>query len=244
VLGYRSMPPHVRQRIGRGNAVTAFMRLGNAEDAKAASEQIGMAYRFVLSQLTETVGESVTDTFGGSYTSTVGDSASVATSDSSNESVSAGTGRSSAFGGGKLPLLDSGSRSAQAGTSQGTSQSVSLTDGISTSTAWGVSTSRAAGDSESLARSLQRSRELVVEPAELQRLPVTAMIVSYGAGAERRVLLADANPAIGALPVATLAPLAGSPRAPADVTGPAGPGQALRQADPVPRPDRSPWPAP
>jgi hypothetical protein len=71
-----------------------------------------------------------------------------------------------------------------------------------------VSTSRATGDSESLARSLQRSRELVVEPSELQRLPVTAMIVSHGAGAGRRVLLADANPAIGALPVATLDSLA------------------------------------
>ncbi|HEX9040908.1 MAG TPA: hypothetical protein VF838_07740 [Trebonia sp.] len=208
VLGYRSMPPHVRQRIGRGNAVTAFMRLGNAEDAKAASEQIGTSYRFVLSQLTETVGESVTDTFGGSYTSTVGDSASIATSASRNESESAGTGRTSPVGGGVLPLLDGGSRSVQAGTSRGTTQSVSFTSGISTSTAWGVSTSRAAGDSESLARSLQRSRELVVEPSELQRLPVTAMIVSYGAGAERRVLLADANPAIGGLPVATLAPLA------------------------------------
>jgi hypothetical protein len=73
-----------------------------------------------------------------------------------------------------------------------------------------VSTSRAAGDSESLARSLQRSRELVVEPSELQRLPVTAMIVSHGSGADRRVLLADANPAIGALPVATLDALAES----------------------------------
>jgi hypothetical protein len=213
VLGYRSLPPHVRQRMGRGNAVTAFMRLGNAEDAKAASEQIGTAYRFVLSQLTETVGESVTDTFGGSYTSTVGDSASIATSASSNESKSAGTGRTTPVGGGVLPLRDGGSRSVQAGTSQGTSQSVSLTSGITTSTAWGVSTSRAAGDSESLARSLQRSRELVVEPAELQRLPVTAMIVSYGVGAERRVLLADANPAIGALPVATLASLTESSRA-------------------------------
>jgi hypothetical protein len=228
------MPPHVRQRIGRGNAVTAFMRLGNAEDAKAASEQIGTAYRFVLSQLTETVGESVTDTFGGSYTSTVGDSASVATSDSSNESTSAGTGRSSSFGGGVLPLLESGSRSVQAGTSQGTSQSVSLTSGISTSTAWGVSTSRAAGDSESLARSLQRSRELVVEPAELQRLPVTAMIVSYGAGAERRVLLADANPAIGALPVSTLAPLTDADRAAAGLIEPGPQDQPPRQAEPVP----------
>jgi hypothetical protein len=78
-----------------------------------------------------------------------------------------------------------------------------------------VSTSRAAGDSESLSRSLQRSRELVVEPSELQRLPATAMIVSHGAGAGRRVLLADANPAIGALPVATLAPLAESSGEPA-----------------------------
>jgi hypothetical protein len=215
VLGYRSMPPHVRQRIGRGNAVTAFMRLGNAEDAKAASEQIGTAYRFVLSQLTETVGGSVTDTFGGSYTSTVGDSASAAGSSSDSESRSTGTGRTSPSGGGVLPLRGGGSHSAQAGASWGTTRSVSLTAGISTSTAWGVSTSRAAGDSESLARSLQRSRELVVEPSELQRLPATAMIVSYGAGQERRVLLADANPAIGALPVATLASLAAAGRTPA-----------------------------
>ena len=218
VLAYRSMPPHVRQRVGRGNAAVAFMRLGNAEDAKAASEQIGMAHRFVISQLTETVGTSVTDTLGGSYTSTVGDSASVATSTSDSESRSTGTGRTSPSGGGVLPLRGGGSRSSQSGTSWGTSESASLTTGISTSTAWGVSTSRAAGDSESLARSLQRSRELIVEPSELQRLPVTAMIVSHGAGAGRRVLLADVNPAIGALPVATLAPLAD----PADFADPAG----------------------
>jgi hypothetical protein len=70
-----------------------------------------------------------------------------------------------------------------------------------------VSTSRATGDSESLARSLQRSRELLVEPSELQRLPTTAMIVSYAAPGGRRVLLADANPAIGGLGVATLTAL-------------------------------------
>jgi hypothetical protein len=219
VLGYRSMPAHVRQRIGRGNAAVAFMRLGNAEDAKAASEQIGMAHRFVLSQLTETVGTSVTDTLGGSYTSTVGDSAAHATSTSDSESRSTGSGRTSPSGGGVLPLRGGGSRSSQSGTSWGTTGSTSLTTGISTSTAWGVSTSRATGDSESLARSLQRSRELVVEPSELQRLPATAMIVSHGVGADRRVLLADANPAIGALPVATLTPLIEPGRAPADPTG-------------------------
>ena len=219
VLGYRSMPAHVRQRIGRGNAAVAFMRLGNAEDAKAASEQIGLAHRFVLAQLTETVGTSVTDTLGGSYTSTVGDSAANATSTSDSESRSTGSGRTSPSGGGVLPLRGGGSRSSQSGTSWGTTESTSLTTGISTSTAWGVSTSRATGDSESLARSMQRSREFVVEPSELQRLPVTAMIVSHGVGADRRVLLADANPAIGALPVATLTPLIEPSRAPADPTG-------------------------
>jgi hypothetical protein len=243
VLAYRSMPPHVRQRIGRGNAAVAFMRLGNAEDAKAASEQIGMAHRFVISQLTETVGTSVTDTLGGSYTSTVGDSASTAASLSGSESGSAGTGRTSPAGGGVMPLGGGGSRSSQSGTSWGTSTTASLTTGISTSTAWGVSTSRAAGDSESLARSLQRSRELVVEPTELQKLPSTAMIVSYGAGAGRRVLLADANPAIGALPVATLAPLAEPPGEPAALAEPVLPAaRSVTDAvlPPAPRPGPPP----
>jgi hypothetical protein len=207
VLAYRSTPPQVRQRIGRGNAVVAFMRMGNAEEAKAASEQIGSEHRFVLSQLTETVGTSVTDTAGGSYTSTVGDSASVAVSASDSESTSRGGGHSRATDRGFARPGGGGSVSTQTGATWGTSASVSLTEGISTSTAWGVSTSRATGDSESLARSLQRSREVIVEPAELQRLPPTAMIVSYAAATGRQVLLADANPAIGALPVATLTPL-------------------------------------
>jgi hypothetical protein len=207
VLAYRSMPPPVRQRIGRGNAAVAFMRLGNAEEAKAASEQIGTEHRFVVSQLTDTVGTSVTDTLGRSYTHTMGDSVSAATSVSDSVSTSDGTGYSHAAGAGVMPLGGGRSRSGQAGSSQGTSESVSLTAGISTSTAWGVSTSRATGDSESLARSLQRSRELLVEPSELQRLPVTAMIVSYAAPGGRRVLLADANPAIGALRVSTLTSL-------------------------------------
>ena len=208
VLAYRSLPPPVRQRIGRGNACVAFMRLGNAEDAKAASEQIGTEHRFVLSQLTETVGTSVTDTTGMSYTSTVGDSASVATSTSDSDSESRGSGRSRQAPGGSLPFGGGTSRSAETGRSRGSTQSASLTAGISTSTAWGVSTSRAAGDSESLARSLQRSREFLVEPAELQRLPASAMIVSYATAAGREVVLADANPAIGSLPVATTTPLA------------------------------------
>ena len=208
VLAYRSIPPQVRQRIGRGNACVAFMRLGNVEDAKAASEQIGTEHRFVLSQLTETVGTSMTDTIGASYTSTVGGSASVTTSSSDTDSVSRGDGRSRSAPSSFLPFGGSTSRSAETSTSRGSSRSESLTDGISTSTAWGVSTTLAAGDNQSLAESLQRSREFLVEAAELQRLPATAMIVNYATAEGRHVVLVDANPAIGGLPVATMTTLA------------------------------------
>lgn len=206
VLAYRSIPQRVRQRIGRGNSAVAFMRLGNAEDAKAASEQIGTQHRFVLSQLTETVGSSVTDTTGTSYTSTVGDSTSLASSDSASDSVSSGRGKNEPSG--FLPLDGASSRSREKGRSRGTSQTESFTAGISGSTAWGSSTSMATGSSESLARSLQRSREFLVEASELQRLPVTSVILSYATPAGRSVLMADANPAIGGLDAATLSPVA------------------------------------
>jgi hypothetical protein len=72
------------------------------------------------------------------------------------------------------------------------------------STAWGISTSRAASSSSSAARTTQRSRELLVEPHELQQLPPSAVIVTYAAPEGRRVVLADANPGLIALRTSTL----------------------------------------
>ncbi len=227
VLGYRAIPPQVRKRIGRGNAAVAFMRLGNAEDAKAASEQIGTEHRFVLSQLTETVGMSVSDTTGASYTSTVGSSSSLAVSSSDTESVSRGSGRARSAQSSFLPFAGaSTSRSGETTASRGTSESASFTAGISANTSWGVSTSLTAGDSQSLAQSLQRSREFLVEAGALQQLPPTAMIVSYATSAGRQAILADANPAIGSLAAATMTPLAEAGRfratVPAGETAPPG----------------------
>ncbi|WP_248962516.1 hypothetical protein [Sphaerisporangium perillae] len=74
VLTYRSLTPTVRERLGRGHAAVAFMRLGNAEDARVASEHMGTEHRLELAQLTETIGPTV-DGLNGSYTSTVGDGA-------------------------------------------------------------------------------------------------------------------------------------------------------------------------
>jgi len=200
VLAYRSIPPHVRQRLGRGNAAVAFMRLGNAEDAKAASEQLGTEHRFVLSQLTETIGLSVTDTTAGTYTSTTGSVSSVADSWSASEGTTRGTG-SSWTGQGPWPV--SFSRNAQAGESLSSGVSESVSAGINSSTAWGVTTSTATGDSESLALALQRSREFLVEQHQLQQLPASAMIITYAGPAGRQVVMADANPGIGGLSAAT-----------------------------------------
>jgi hypothetical protein len=204
VLAYRSLPAHVRERLGRGNAAVAFMRLGNAEDAKVASEQSGTEHRFELTQLTDTVGTSVTGTVGDSYTSTFGvaDSVSVSASTSETTGRSRGSGHSAA---GLGPFgQHTGSASRDSSRSWGTSDTESITEGINLSSAWGVSTSEAIGANSSLARTTQRSREFLVEQHELQQLPPSAMIVSYASPTGRRLVMADANPGILALPAATL----------------------------------------
>jgi hypothetical protein len=200
VLAYRAIPPGVRERLGRGNAAMAFMRLGNGDEAKAASELIGTEHRLVLGQLTDTVGSSVTQTWGDSYTSTEGTADSIGDSLSINRSSGGSRGRGRSHVAGHGPFGDfNASASRDVNFSLGESDTTSLTEGINTSTAWGISTSRALGENASLGRTTQRSREFLVEARELQRLPPSAMIVSYPSPAGRQVVLADANPAIAGL---------------------------------------------
>jgi hypothetical protein len=207
VLTYRSLPAHVRERLGRGNAAVAFMRLGNADDARAASEQIGTEHRFVVSQLTDTVGDSVSDTGSYSYTSTVGTADSVAVSASASQGRGHGRGHGQSWSGlgAFAPRTASGHQ--ESNWSEGTSESLSWTGSSNASTAWGLQTARAVAASMSVARTSQRSREFLVEQHELQQLPPSAMIVSYASAAGRRVVFADANPGILTLPTATLASL-------------------------------------
>jgi hypothetical protein len=237
MLAYRSIPAQVRERIGRGNAAVAFMRLGNAEDAKVASEQIGTEHRFVLSQLTDTVGASVTDTSGWSYTSTVGtaDSVSVSASTSQTTGQSRGRGHTSADAAPFGARTGSGSREQSAST--GTGDSESVTGGISASTSWGWSTSTAIGANESLARTAQRSREFLVEPHQLQQLPPSALIVSYASAEGRQVVLADANPAILALPAVSALSLDEARQAPAAGSG--APAAGEQPGETGPQPDRA-----
>ncbi|GGO29253.1 hypothetical protein GCM10010116_58600 [Microbispora rosea subsp. aerata] len=157
VLTYRSLTPTVRERLGRGHAAVAFMRLGNAEDARVASEHVGTEHRLELAQLTETFSTAVNGA-GGFYTSTVGESRT--------EGEEKGEG--------------------------------DLREDITESTEWGR---RAPTVADGV---LQRSREFLVEPHQLQQLPTTSVIVTYSTADGRQVRLADANPAILTFPKTTL----------------------------------------
>jgi len=206
VLCYRSIPAHVRERLGRGDAAVGFMRLGNADDARLAAEHIGTEHRFVVSQLTDTVGASVADTIGSSYTSTVGTADSVTGSGSVTQTTGRSRSHSRAGVNAAMPMADfAGSASRDLSSSAAVCDSRSITAGISTGTSWGWSTSRALGGTESAALTMQRSRESLVEQHELQQLPQSAVLLSYPTPGRRQVLLADANPAIMGLPTATLA---------------------------------------
>jgi len=220
VLAYRSIPDPVADRLGRGHAAVAFMRLGNARDARAAAEHIGTEHRFVVSQFTQTVGTSVTTTTGDSYTSTVGTADSVTGSDSVTDTAGTSAGRGRSHASSFAPFGDgSTSASQDRSASRARSGSVSITEGINSSTAWGWSTSEALSANESLAGTAQRSREFLVEQHELQQLPASAVLLTYAGPAGRRVLLADANPAIVRLPTATLVSLDESQGRPADPLG-------------------------
>ncbi|GGT39982.1 DUF2892 domain-containing protein [Nonomuraea spiralis] len=164
VLTYRSLTPTVKERLGRGHAAVAFMRLGNAEDARVASEHVGTEHRLELAQLTETISETLPGLDGG-YTSTISQV------DDAREDRADGV--------------------------------ADLAEDITESTEWG----RTADKISETERVLQRSREFLVEPHQLQQLPTTSVIVTDATAQGRRVRLADANPAILTFPKTTLGEL-------------------------------------
>ena len=190
VLTYRSLTQTVRERLGRGHAAVAFMRLGNAEDARIAAEHVGTEHRLELAQLTETIGRSVNGT-GTGYTSTVDGGTEPGAAEKGDgdlaEDISSSTewGRRSS-----TALAKSDEQAAEEGTGAGTGP--------------GAAPGSGAPRPEGAERVMQRSREFLVEPHQLQQLPPTSVIVTHATADGRRVLLADANPAILTFPKTTL----------------------------------------
>jgi hypothetical protein len=174
VLAYQGIPAHVRPRLGRDNAVVAFMRLDGAEDARVAGEGLGAGRRLVLAQLTETIGGLAGDIAGGMYTSTA-----------------------SARGPGEGGPGEGGA--GEAGGGEGEAAAAETR----TSTGWGMATAQAAAGGESFTQALERSREILASPDELRHLPASAMIIRYAGPGGGQVVLADVNPGIGGLAAAT-----------------------------------------
>ncbi|MBA9003203.1 hypothetical protein [Thermomonospora cellulosilytica] len=169
VLLYRSIPPHVRERLGRrGHAAVGFMRLGNAEDARVAAEHIGTGRRLLVAELTDAAGAAAPpDPTESGYASTI--AYARVRGDALTDPVWAPL---------PAPATDDSA----------------LVAGISQVTAW--------PSTIPVTERRQTSRELLVEPHELQELPPTAMIFTHAAPDGRRILLVDANPGIITLPTA------------------------------------------
>ncbi|GAA3968975.1 hypothetical protein GCM10023085_59120 [Actinomadura viridis] len=177
VLLYRSIPPHVRERLGRrGHAAVGFMRLGNPEDARIAAEHIGADQPLLVAEITDAAGVSLADVAGESYASTVAYARS--RGDELTEPVWSPL---------PAPAADDST----------------LVEGISSATDWGRSLAATEDRRRDEGGELkQRFRELLVEPPQLQELPATAMVFTHAGATGRRVLLVDANPGIITLPTA------------------------------------------
>jgi hypothetical protein len=164
-----------------GGGTAALMRLGHHGEAEQAASYIGRQHKFVLSQLTATLGGNETHT----RTDTEG----------------YGVTRSATFGsaqGWTEDHLGGGSRNG------GLNRSRALT----TSRNWSVAQSWATGTNWSTAAATQRVYEFAVEPSVLQGLPDHALLLTAPGRTGPGLRAVECDPAIVTLPGVSTRPLA------------------------------------
>jgi len=151
---------HLRETAAdlAGGGTAAFMRLGNHQEATTAADLIGRQHKFVLSQLTATLGGNQTHT----RTDTEGWGETATTTRGWHDTTTTGPRQDSAW-----RLSDVTSRAI------GRSESFSST----ASRNWSAAISWADGTNWSDAESRQRVYEYTVEPATLQHLPDHALLL-------------------------------------------------------------------
>jgi len=180
---------HLRETAAElaGGGAAGFMRLGNHDEATAAADLIGRQHKFVLSQLTATLGgtqtHTRTDTEGGSETHT----------------NTRGWHDTTTFGRGLEGGLVSRITSQAIGRSESTSTSVSRN--------WSAATSWADGTNWSNAESTQRVYEYAVEPTTLQHLPDYALLLTTTRSSGVDLTPVECDPAIITLPRVSASPL-------------------------------------
>jgi hypothetical protein len=220
-----------------GGGAAGFMRLGNGREAARAADFIGRAHKFVLSQVTVSLGGEETHT------------TEVSESQGESDSLDVGGAAGWLKGLGGLGLAGGLAGLSRAG---GTRRTTSRT--------WSTAYSRAAGTNWSDAESTKRVYEYSVEPTTLQHLPDYAMLlVTSRPDGGHWVAPVETNPEIVTLPRVSMDPLPQAARGRPGVAGgyhaqgqPAGPRAhpaAVRQPGPPPPPlagppvrPAPPWP--
>ncbi|MEV6344751.1 hypothetical protein [Actinoplanes sp. NPDC051851] len=180
VLFFAHLREHALQTIGGGEV--ALMRLGNHDEARQAAEFIGKGHRFVLSQLTRTLGGNDTHTLADTYGETETQGGQTGWSEGSNRKA--------------YQFFADGYNSGKSGG-----------DSWGTTRNWGQTESRAIGDNWSDAQSAQRVYEYTLEPRVLQDLPDYAMILVKHQGRGSVVQAVEVNPDIVTLPRVSMTPV-------------------------------------
>jgi len=176
-LLFRHLRDDATALIG-GAAATAFMRLGNHREAQEAASFIGRQHRFTVSGWTVTEGgeNSTTSTSGYSH----------GTSDTS------GTSSTRGWSGHGL-WHESASGGHASSRDHGSSQEWSQSDATSQGASW------------STAQSIERVYEYSVEPAVLQHLPGSALLLPARGAVGRHLLAVECDPRLITLPGAAAA---------------------------------------
>jgi hypothetical protein len=198
-LLFRHMRDDATAMIGGGT--TAFMRLGNHQEAEQAASFLGHHHKFVLSGFTATLGGSQSRTDSSSYGYGAGESR--------GSSVSSNWADDHLF-----DPTASGSRT--------------RSRDHSTSENWSNSVAHEQGKNWSDAASIQRVYEYRVEPSVLQHLPDHALLLAnQGQSAGVNLQVVESSPAIINLPHVSTRPLSSLDIR----MSPAGPPPAMNQAD-------------
>jgi hypothetical protein len=163
-----------------GGGTAAFMRLGNHAEADQAASYLGRQHKFVLSQLTATLGGNET------YTRT----------DTEGYGVTDAATFGSSQGWAEDPL-GGGSRNG----------SLTRSRGLTTSRNWSVAQSWATGTNWSTATAAQRVYEHAVEPTVLQHLPDHALLLTRPGPTGPDLHAVECDPAIVTLPGVSTRPL-------------------------------------
>jgi hypothetical protein len=163
-----------------GGGAAAFMRLGNHAEADQAASYLGRQHKFVLSQLTATL--------GGNETYTRTDTEGYGVTDTRSFGSSQGWAEDPLSGG---------------SCNGGLTRSRSLT----TSRNWSLAHSWATGTNWSTAAAAQRVYEYTVEPSVLQHLPDHALLLAAAGRVGPDLQAVECDPAIVTLPGVSTHPL-------------------------------------